>query len=345
MHNFTRLLIALFISIPMIGSSQIDNIEFLKSEAPYTPLEDGVSLTADFTEEDWEMYYYGIELDDPIQITVGEHNYQFYIIDVNFDGLVFLEGINATTFEEVDFVLAPFDEILDYRYSGGVNENDSEILYHFEDGIHSMEFRNLSFYSDEAIALSPDARFTFRVFIESGSGKVTYHYGPSNYDSSINNILQEIPLFVGLGIETYSEVEDKYKALFGILAGDSDDPELDLLIDYDYEWEELEGLSSLPNEGTVYEFSFSLSTGVNQKAHPLPIQIAPNPGSDYVQILSDHSLIGSISVYVTDMMGRIVMKDVLTESMRLNTSSLSPGMYHLKIVSEQGSATMPWVKQ
>lgn len=343
MKSLTKIILILSLSFPIVGISQIDDINFTKSNATYAPLTQGISLTDGFTEEDWGMYYLEYELKEPIQINVGEEVYVFTYLEINFDGLVFLDGLSITNLEEVFVVLAPFDDILDYAYSEGDDENNSEILYRFEDGVSHIEFRNLTFFFQEFLDVSPDARFTFRVAIEHDGGKVTYHYGPNRFQEAIYDIMQDSYFFIGLGIEIYLS-DEEYSSFFAVLQGDSNDPGYVLL--YDDEWEIIEGLNNLPEEETIYEFEFIMtSSSTSQIYAPLSIQVAPNPGNNSVQILHDQVFKGPITVYVSDMMGRIVLKDILFDSMILNTEYLISGLYNIKVISEEGSAAVQWVKQ
>ena len=337
LHTFIT---AVIILIPMWAMAQIESLSFKKSMADYQPIEGGVSLTADFTEEDWELYYLDLELEQPVRIPAVGGEYLFDLVEIGFDGFMYLDGIHTNTFERIDFILAPMDEILDYRFTGGVMDDDSEIIYLFQDGISHFEYRNLSFWGDEFNSASPNARFSFFVSIRHEDGQITYHYGPNRYDPVVHEFFNEIPLYIGLGFDSYNE--DGF-SLYGVLAGESTNPGFVTFEDAD-DLEEMIGLLDIPSEGTVYQFNFGLSTPIQENSQPLTLKIAPNPGSNSVQLIGDLFKDTTLDIYFSDAMGRIVLQDKLHNTLQINTTPLLPGMYYIKVISEKGSTVLPWLK-
>lgn len=73
------------------------------------------------------------------------------------------------------------------------------------------------------------------------------------------------------------------------------------------------------------------------------LKVYPNPTSSYVNI--DASNLTNVSVQILDLNGRILLSQKLSKSSQQDLSSLLPGVYLLKIISDQGSKTTKIVKK
>jgi hypothetical protein len=83
--------------------------------------------------------------------------------------------------------------------------------------------------------------------------------------------------------------------------------------------------------------------GINETGNNI-FSIYPNPASDVVYIKMTGSHSNSYSISVADMSGRIVIVNEASSGM-INTSSLSDGIYVLKISTEVGNYTSRFVVQ
>lgn len=76
-------------------------------------------------------------------------------------------------------------------------------------------------------------------------------------------------------------------------------------------------------------------TGIHELAGSQPVQLYPNPASDRIHILvPDDLLSATISIELTDALGRLVSKEILAkDDMILNLTRLEQGIYFYKIMS------------
>lgn len=176
MSKYALSILFTFIFISL--NAQISQYQFSVHTKPYATLEGGTNLTAGFTEQDWSEYYLFFELPEIIQFHLDQKVF-FPFLEISFDGIVFAYGIDENLEVEYNMVFAPHSDIMDYRFSNGMDPLDTEIWYKFEDGFSFLEFRNLSFYNNEFTAISPDARFNLTLIFEHETGSFQYHYGPA----------------------------------------------------------------------------------------------------------------------------------------------------------------------
>jgi Secretion system C-terminal sorting domain len=97
--------------------------------------------------------------------------------------------------------------------------------------------------------------------------------------------------------------------------------------------------------GTILHTSTGGVTPINKTLVPSPtFSLYPNPAEEYVT-LQTHSPIQSI--VITDALGRSVgaQNFVPLPGNRLNISSLAPGLYTIKIQTDEGTAMQRVVKR
>jgi uncharacterized Ntn-hydrolase superfamily protein len=73
-------------------------------------------------------------------------------------------------------------------------------------------------------------------------------------------------------------------------------------------------------------------------------KLFPNPGSNLIT-LEVHDSVNLVKVSIYDITGKLLMEPVINESSNINISQLSSGMYFAKVVSEQGSISIKFIKQ
>lgn len=87
------------------------------------------------------------------------------------------------------------------------------------------------------------------------------------------------------------------------------------------------------------------STDVTEASTHSRLQAFPNPGTDRLELVIDATFAAG-HLQVSDATGRTVLTERVTSSnVQLDISSLSPGSYHASIFSENGAATVRFMKQ
>jgi hypothetical protein len=92
--------------------------------------------------------------------------------------------------------------------------------------------------------------------------------------------------------------------------------------------------ASVTDEG--WEARYSAALGCNNLPSPVPMKVFPNPVSDVLTIQTGQTTAGTIKIEVSDVKGDIVLHENLAvtgNSVKLNVSGLSPGVYFMRITS------------
>lgn len=77
-------------------------------------------------------------------------------------------------------------------------------------------------------------------------------------------------------------------------------------------------------------------TGINEPGEPNAVMVYPNPAAEFVRVQANHNI---REIKIFNSTGQLVIsKMVGDKSININTSGLTPGMYHLQIESEAGTS-------
>lgn len=96
-------------------------------------------------------------------------------------------------------------------------------------------------------------------------------------------------------------------------------------------------LDKNPKPGSVMwidDVSVTLVTGVEENEHSALVSVYPNPANDllYVEIAGEKA---PASLLLYDTNGKLVLSETIKERTRINTQTMSEGIYTMRIISDQ----------
>lgn len=100
-------------------------------------------------------------------------------------------------------------------------------------------------------------------------------------------------------------------------------------------------------DGTTSEWTqvASQTTGIDSRLLE-SIKLYPNPASDYVEVRVSDNDVKMSRLEVYDVYGKLLNEvEVIDNPTRINVSSLSNGMYYVRVITENGVATKNFIKR
>lgn len=336
-YALSILLCFIFISL----HAQISQYQFSVQAKPYVALEGGTNLTADFTEEDWEDYNLILQLPEEINFEFDQKVICPYL-EITFDGVVYAYCFDENFESNYEVLFAPQATIMDYIYNEGMDSLNSEIWYQFKDGISYLEFRKFSFYYFSFLDISPGALFNFTISIDHESGSFLYHFGPSEYNPAVNELLYDAEYSIGAAY--FKEIEDVNSDFAGIiLSGDPASPDVNIF-EYGNEPSEDYIMNAIPAEGTLYKFTLNPNSTNNLDTKLTEYSVVPNPGNNEAIINNDvQSITAELSIW--NINGQLMNQSIINDKANIDTSTFPAGLYFFQVTTEQGTQTIKWMKR
>jgi hypothetical protein len=87
----------------------------------------------------------------------------------------------------------------------------------------------------------------------------------------------------------------------------------------------------------------TLLTGIDEETNNLFLNISPNPATTEIRIEKANGRIESIEIY--DVLGQLQTSNLKPQTNKVDVSSLSPGIYFVKMKSKEGERVAKFVKQ
>lgn len=320
-----KLLLIVFLFFGIFMNAQ-SGYQFETENIPYQNLNGSTSLNNGLV---WDDPAYTIPLG--FEIVIGGLSYSTIYFPA--DGL----GAELTTFYSLEFgttgiIIPVAQDVVDLGESTG--NSLSPISYKIEGAagnhILKVEWNNAGFYDD---SFASDF-INFQVWFYEGTHIIEFRYGPSQINNPQESYEdQDGPLVAFAPLVDNNEgilIENAY-----LFTGNPANPTVVVLTGDDEANGSLVG--NIPN-GTVYRFiPQTLSTEDFSK---IDFQIYPNPTSDYLNIKTQSNNY-NFSIY--NSLGQIM--NATSVENRIDISSLSNGIYFMKIETETTSATKRFIKQ
>lgn len=313
---------------------QAQTYNFSVREAPYVNLEKSISLTND---KIW---------DDPFfEIPIG---FDFEFFDLMLNTLYTDNGqflFDKSTISDVQ----PFSAILGLTVNlidrgVGSGKSASNISYMLDningENVFIIEWSNAGFYLEWDELETVNDFINFQIWLYEESGQIDFRFGPnaiavpSLYFDYGYNLPPSIGLLHNFSDDNGSTVFDE----FLLLEGNSSQP--NLLVANSYY--ENEGLSSFPNDSTIYTFSRRPVSVTDANSETSNFMVFPNPITDQIQIHSKNGTSADI-VTVFDAQGRKMLRMTI-DSEVLNVHQLPVGIYILQIETDDSVETHKLVK-
>jgi hypothetical protein len=320
-----KLLLPLLLLFIIFANAQ-SVYEFETENSTYTNLTGSTSLNNGAV---WDDPGYTIPLG--FNFTISTHTFStIYIVDWSFGG----ELSNNPIDSGILTLISPIgQDIADLGFNSGISQ--SNISYKTEGSpgnkILKIEWNNIGFLDD-----STESDFmNLQLWLYESSNIIEYRYGPNQ----INNPAESfegisgplVTLATSLNIDEGELVDNGY-----VVEGDPANPTAAIVASGDfYEGDYLEG--AIP-DGMVYRFTpQTLSTEDFSK---IDFKIYPNPASEYLNIKTQT---GDYNFNIYNSLGQRM--NVTSIENKIYISSLSNGIYFIKIETETGSATKKFIKQ
>ena len=341
------------------ASTQVEinlDIDFETYQIDYQPLEEYVNLT-----EEWEVwkdfgddfFSWDTILTKPVLLPTLE-DHPIVKMEIYSEGTVFtfLDLLPEVPFF-IEFAVYPFNAFLISPLYDENNEDRGDILYHYDDGISIIEFRNVAFEDEleieDGLLIS---RANFQVHINHDNAETKLIYGPSQISPELGELFSQLDIIVGLSYYIFQELQEaevleEYK--IGLVSGNVDNPDFQT---FGLEFFEIAGsldfISGIPEEGTVFHFELRVPTSTDQiETGIFPWSLHPNPTVDeiFIDFGDNPNSIGIHDLQIFDIRGHLMMEKTNFQSQSLNVSSWPSGIYLMRIVSEEGTFEKKWIKK
>lgn len=209
--------------------------------------------------------------------------------------------------------------------------------------------------------LTPGTNYTYRAFITFNGDTV---YGNERTFSTLEAILVPCEVPTGFSVTditdqsvsiSWNENPDvvswnvRYRPMSGDQITETTDQNHYTLAGLTPATSYLVQLQANCGDGYLSEWSpeYTVTTSVGIESYLLNnISLFPNPAKEYVDVRIDNLNVTSLEIF--DVYGKLVSgigtSDISGQTTRLNLSNLADGMYFVRVTTEQGMATKPFVK-
>ncbi len=262
--------------------------------------------------------------DEPeLPVSFG-NNFTFNYFGVEVDSLIIGDYVY---FDEDD------TWYIDVLYSDWVGRiNDLSPISYLIDGtagdrIFKVEWKNAGFFCEFEDSNSTDDFVNVQLWLYEADSSIEVRVGPNSVNDPVTAFCEEGGPYTGL---IFEETGPSPQGVY--LAGSVANPTPVYTIPIPH--------TGMPTNGTVYRFfpviiqKDTSTVGLNDRL-VLDLKLYPNPASNNlsVQLLND---IGAADVLVYDITGRVVLKETVTTTTKMDVdiSSLANGIY--QVVIEKG---------
>ncbi|MCB0641811.1 MAG: T9SS type A sorting domain-containing protein [Phaeodactylibacter sp.] len=321
------------------------NAQFLQAQDPYyflaysEPYEELTGTTSLNNGQTWDDPEYAVPIGFDFEI-FGDVINQVYFI-----GLGGALGTGDYYSESVSLVLPYYTDIIDRGSNSGVSMSDISYATTGDAGsrIFTLQWTNVGFYNELTSGTNDDF-ISFQMRFFEGSNNIEFHYGASSIDPANDpHDGFDGPLlgfFENLDFNNYTVDAIYY------LDGATDDPtltETDLAGYYT-----LDGtLDGNPADGQVYRFSTVDPSNTLDRAFTTALNVYPTVVQQevYVEVDDLDELSGEALIQVIDQAGRVVSQQSLAQNFTtLDLEAFATGMYFVRVVDQQSSATFKVTK-
>jgi hypothetical protein len=333
-----KAILQLFLFIMICSCLQAQNIIIFgtKYEKTYQSLELGRSLFDGYS--DWTLMERRIRLGFPFPfldnrfLTRGLSLTGANILTENNDYFLSTVPISAENSSNLLWGLAS-------RPAGDTSEIGRITLLE-TDSIFSMEYKDvaLKLYNVENDSFwYPDLRFNYQYHINCREDRVRIHFGKTEIGPEGAGQLESLLLFSAIAFRIWSDGRT-----YMYTDGDPDSPGFELIYEEQPSYGEYT-LDSIPDEGTVFEYSFATTTSNAPQISGQKVKIFPTPGRNYFRL--DYGSV-PFSYSVWDLSGQRVTSGTsqAEESVRVETHDWPAGVYIISIGNEEQSARQSWIK-
>lgn len=318
---FTFILVQLFIFQQVTAQ---DPVYLETFQRDYQSLIDPISLTE------------GIVWDDPDLILPVPLRSEFFDSDSNF--YIYSFGLGAELFlltDDSEFKgMIPLDyDLIDRGYINNVSESELSVAIEGDAGnrILKLEWNNVGFYDELDNTGMSESFANFQVWVYEAEPFIEYHYGPSNFAFPIEVFSQwtNIPLLTAL--ITKLDLDTEEIGIY-VLQGEPDNPELIYSDTGDLDETEITGLSSFPEDGTVYRFTLRPSSVRQIWDRISDVTLTPSIASDNIRFTNGSTdNIDIINYQIRDIKGNILSSGKSGTGGTINVSQLASGQYFVTI--------------
>lgn len=307
------------------------NYTFQVLNEPYQDLVGSTSLTN------------GLIWDEP-EITFNP-GFSFQMGTQNFSTFFVFQDIicnqNPDTFSGLFSILTAFNtDLIDRAYddnegeAGGVSPISYKIEGVSPNRILKLEWKNVGFYDEKIINDTTNDFANFQVWLYETTHIIEYRYGPNSITNPEWAYIGETGAYVVV-IPDYDGDSNTTSNGIAIKGNPSSPTVVNIVQIYD------DFLNGTPSNGTVYRFTpETMSTNQNELSK---INIYPNPTKDILYFDAPSGLDIS-KVVITNSLGQEVYFSNSFDN-QINIASLSSGVYHLTIETNQGKTNRKIIKK
>lgn len=324
----TKLLLLVFIiSTGFLLNAQND-YNFNVANETYQNLTGSTSLN---NGQVWDDPGYVIPLGFNFQM--GPHNFNtIYIVDWSVGGVLSSSAVDSGILP----LLVPIaQDIIDLGFGSGVSQ--SPISYKTEGAAGSqilkIEWNNVGFFDDQ----TGSDFMNFQLWFYEDSNIVEYRYGSSQINNPQGSFEGEtgpnVVFVPSINVDTFILDEDAY-----FLSGNPTNPTVNVVMEGDSPQTSFAFQGMIPN-GTVYTFTPQNLSVDNFES--LGFSIYPNPAT---HLLNIHSNDPDYTIEIYSSMGQKI-HGFSEVNGTVDVSSLSSGIYLVRILTGNASAIQKLVKQ
>ncbi|TVQ42436.1 MAG: T9SS C-terminal target domain-containing protein [Saprospirales bacterium] len=320
-------------------------VDFSQYTEEYKELEEASLLTS--ANQAWGEMQWIMQLEPTIYFP-GTEDRPFNQLGVSTLGQIALWHNTSPDNIELDLYLVPFGLNVVSPLQDYMNDDQGTILYMMGEDFIKVEFRNVALAVENILNSGRLlSRINYTVEIDLVNDRVRFLYGPSEISSALQSHFSNSGIIVGLAFEVWQAAGQQFSRTENFwkhLKGSAEDFEV-------AKYQELvpstpdPAFLSFPPEGTVYEFSFSMSpTSVQDYNEKISFRIYPNPGSDKLFIDLSASELINPEIEIFDILGLSVYHSAAADKTQIDTSDWSAGIYYVRIRTGDKTASQKWLK-
>jgi hypothetical protein len=309
--------------------------EMRYGQGDFVPLENATVLTTPAgSGEFWDDICYEVDLTAPVFFNA--YSLVLSKMKICSDGQITLSNAAKTQ----NYILMPFRaEFIDKRVDESLLET-SDILYETRNGFTTIEFRNVASRVEFGWYGSVNSTFTFQARIEHATGNVRYWYGESDYQSALWDIVintNEISE-AGLRIKPIVVAETAW-----FFTGTPGNVGVSQVLNFNGSNYPANRLREIPVNGSIIEFVWEPSTSIFNENNKMEAMLFPNPSSSGFSLLFEGE---QANVFITNAQGQMIWeKHNVASGEYCSPALLQPGVYFVRILSDNRATTLTWIKR
>ena len=311
-----NLLIAALTILPFLANAQFPYTVTTLTGQPYSYLTGGTNLTMGTI---WYTQNYVVPLGFDFHIGIATvSDLKLFNVNAAAPATDTIGSIDGFSFSQGNLVdrgmltnIAPLSPV-SYSITGVVGAR-----------VVKLEYRNAGGYREITSLGTSDDSLNVQVWMYEGSNILEMHYGPSYVSHP------DLLFLVGLAPGMYKGLHSDWTTFqaYYYLKGDPASPTVDSTHAPTLT---VAGLTSYPPEGTVYRFTPTATTGVEEKGLEKQIEVFPIPAQDIVHI--SYSGTDNVTYTLLSLQGSRTGLEGQLQSGRttIDISSLAKGIYILQ---------------